>query len=276
MATVTAGEKSGKCQREAHRANSILYQIPNKEHASEAKWHQQYHSLHCSVGRKGCCCTDRRRAVLTKPEATCRRAAEVFLKILTCVRNIPSFYHEPWEDQLLLIQKNWTPLFNPGMAQEGVDFDLKEISAPGLLRKVLLSQSLTANNELGSSSLGASLAEVQKMKNLLWKFWDLDMSAKDSAYLKRIILFVLTGCHNLKCLPYVQTLQQEAQRALMEFISMTFHRNLSRFAWSLQLFDSFQYTFADAIEELFFRPVLGEATLNVLLLETLYIKLEWL
>ncbi|XP_069707424.1 nuclear receptor subfamily 0 group B member 2-like [Phaenicophaeus curvirostris] len=271
MASKISAEKFGKCQCETHHAKSILYQILNKEHRRENKWHQQYCSLLCSTGNKGCSCMDRRRAVLKTPEATCRKASEVLLKTLTFIRNLPSFYHVPWEDQLVLIQQNWAPLFVLGMAQEGVDFDLTEISAPSLLKKILLNQSLTANNEPGSSSQGASLAEVQKMKNLLWKFWDLDISAKEYAYLKGIILFN-SGCYALKCLPYVQTLQQEAQQALMEFISRMFHRNLRRFAWILQLVASLRVIDADAIEELFFRPTLGDATLNVILLETLYIK----
>ncbi|KAM6138612.1 nuclear receptor subfamily 0 group B member 2-like [Phoenicopterus ruber ruber] len=268
MATEIPAEIFGKCQCEAHHAKSILYQILNKEHGSETKRHQQRRSPRRPTASRSCSCVDRRRVVLETPEATRRRASEVLLKTLTFIKNLPSFYHMPWEDQLVLIQQNWAPLFVLGMAQEGVDFDLREISAPSLLRKILLNQSLTASNELGSSSLGASLAEVQKMKNLLWKFWDLDISAKEYAYLKGIILFN-AGCHVLKCLPYVQTLQQEAQQALMEFISTTFNRNLGRFAWILQLIASLRDIDADAIEELFFRPILGEATLNVLHLETL-------
>ncbi|NWX22970.1 NR0B2 protein, partial [Aegotheles bennettii] len=212
-----------------------------------------------------------RRVVLKTPEATCRRASEVLLKTLTFIRNLPSFYNVPWEDQVVLIQQNWAPLFVLGLAQEGVDFHLREISAPSLLKKILLNQSLTASNELGSSSLGASLEEVQKMKNLLWKFWDLDISATEYAYIKGIILFH-SGCHVLKCLPYVQTLQQEAEQALMDFVSTMFNRNLLRFAWILQLIASLQDIDADAIEELFFRSILGEPTLNVLQLGTLYIK----
>ncbi|XP_009575826.1 PREDICTED: nuclear receptor subfamily 0 group B member 2-like [Fulmarus glacialis] len=273
VATEVPAEKVGKCQCETHHAKSILYQILNKEHGSETKWHQQYRSPHRSTGSKGCSCMDRRRAALKTPEATCRRASEVLLK--TFIGNLPSFYHVPWEDQLVLVQQNWAPLFVLGIAQEGVDFDLREISAPSLLKKILLNQSLTASNELGSASLEASLAEVQKMKNLLWKFWDLNISAKEYAYLKGIILFN-SGCHVLKCLPYVQTLQQEAQQTLMEFISTMFHRNLGWFAWILQLIASLRDIDADAIEELFFRPILGEAPLNVLLLETLCIKPHWL
>lgn len=189
MATELPAEKFGKRQWETDHGKSILYQSLNKEHGSETKRHQQDGGPHRSAGSKGCSCMDRRRVVLKTPEVTCRRASEVLLKTLTFIRNLPSFYHVPWEDQLVLIRQNWAPLFVLGMAQEGVDFDLREISAPSLLKKILLNQSLTASNELGSSSLGASLAEVQKMKNLLWKFWDLDISVKEYAYLKGIILF---------------------------------------------------------------------------------------
>lgn len=189
MATKIPAEKSGKCQCETHHSKSILYQILNKEHGSETKWHQQHCSPHCSTGSKGCSCLGRRRVVLKTPEATCRKASEVLLKTSTFIRNLPSFYHVPWEDQFVLIQQSWAPLFVLGMAQEGVDFDLREIPAISLLKKILFRQSLTAVNELGSSSAGASLAEVQKMKNLLWKFWDLDLNAKKYAYLKGIICF---------------------------------------------------------------------------------------
>ncbi|XP_009963388.3 nuclear receptor subfamily 0 group B member 2-like, partial [Tyto alba] len=277
VATEIPDEKFGKCQcEETHRAKSILYQSLNKEHGSETKCHQRHRSPQPSTGSKGCSCTSR-RVVLKTPKATCRRAFEVLLKTSAFIRNLPSFYHVPWEDQLVLIQQNWAPLFVLGMAQEGVGFDLREISAPSLLKRILLNQSLTGSNELGSSSLGTSLAEVQKMKNLLWKFWDLDISAKEYAYLKGIILFN-SGCHVLKCLPYVQTPQQEAQQALMEFISVMFHRNQGRFAWFLQLIASLRDIDATSIEQLFFRSVLGEATPlhHVLLLETLYIKPDWL
>ncbi|XP_009666707.2 nuclear receptor subfamily 0 group B member 2-like [Struthio camelus] len=270
-----APEKSEKCQCETHHAKSILYEILNKEHRNETKWYQQYYRLHCSIGSNGCSCVDSRRVVLKMPEVTCRRASEVLLKTSAFIRNLPSFYHMPWEDQVTLIQQNWAPLFVLGLAQEGVDFELREISAPSLLKKILLNQSSMASDELGSSSLGASLAEVQKMKNLLWKLWNLDISAKEYAYLKGIILFN-SGQHVLKCLPYVQTLQQEARQALMEFISMMFNRHLGRFAWILQLLNSLQDIDADAIEELFFRSILGEVTLNELLLEILYIKPDWL
>uniref|UniRef100_A0A8B9ZF67 NR LBD domain-containing protein n=1 Tax=Anas platyrhynchos TaxID=8839 RepID=A0A8B9ZF67_ANAPL len=175
------------------------------------------------------------------------------------------------KDRAVLILQNWAPPFVLGLAQEGVDFDLREVSGPSLLKKILI-QSSTASSEPGSSSLGTSLAEVQKIKNLLWKFWDLDISVREYAYLKGIILFH-SGKFSWKLHSW---LSQEAQQALMEFISMIFNRNLSRFAWILQLITSLHDIDADAIEELFFRSILGEATLNEVLPVNLCIKPDWL
>lgn len=72
--------------------------------------------------------------------------------------------------------------------------------------------------------------------------------------------FGRTSCPKMS--PLCTKLQQEAQQALMELISTMFNRNLSRFAWILQLITSLHDIDADAIEELLFRSLLGEATLN--------------
>lgn len=188
MVGESPAEKFGGCQCETSHAESILYQILNEEHQNEDKWHQQCHGPHHSIARSHCSCVDE-RSWLKKPGATCSRASGVLLKMSTFVRNLPSFYHVPWEDRAVLILQNWAPLFVLGLAQEGVDFDLREVLGPSLLKKILLIQSSTASSEPGSSSLGTSLAEVQKIKNLLWKFWDLDISVREYAYLKGIILF---------------------------------------------------------------------------------------
>uniref|UniRef100_A0A8B9V7M9 NR LBD domain-containing protein n=1 Tax=Anas zonorhyncha TaxID=75864 RepID=A0A8B9V7M9_9AVES len=231
-------EKFGGCQCETSHAESILYQILNEE-------------SHCS-------CVDE-RSWLKKPGATCSRASGVLLKMSTFVRNLPSFYH------------NWAPPFVLGLAQEGVDFDLREVLGPSLLKKILI-QSSTASSEPGSSSLGTSLAEVQKIKNLLWKFWDLDISVREYAYLKGIILF-----HSGKS----ASCSTGAVLAFKVVWMMIHHATKARpqplrFAWILQLITSLHDIDADAIEELFFRSILGEATLNEVLLVNLCIKPDWL
>ncbi|XP_019393215.1 PREDICTED: nuclear receptor subfamily 0 group B member 2-like [Crocodylus porosus] len=271
MASQVPVEKSEKCQCETSHPESILYQLLNRQHQNDTRWIDHYSYPPCSLPSVGCPCVANRRVILKNPEVTCMRASEVLLKTINFIRNVPSFCDLPQEDQVLLVQQCWAPLFVLGLAQERVDFELKEISSPSLLKKILLNQSLAANEELESFPHGASLAEVQKLKHFLKKFWNLDTCAKEYAYLKGIILFN-PELHGLKCCPYVQTLQQEAQRTLMEFISMMYDRNLSRFSWVLGLLTSLRTVDADSIEELFFRPILGEVILNELLLETLYLK----
>ncbi|XP_074844973.1 nuclear receptor subfamily 0 group B member 2-like [Carettochelys insculpta] len=275
MASQASPETSGKCQRETSHPQSILYHMLNHEEQDETRWHLQHYHPGYSISSAGCPCEATRKVVLRTPELTCMRASEVLLKTLTFIRNLPSFYHLPQEDQACLVQRSWAPLFVLGLAQEWVNFELKEISVPSLLKKILLSPSLTDNDKVENSSRGASLVEVQKMKNFLEKFWNSDICAKEYAYLKGIILFnpELPG---LRFRHYVQSLQQEAQRTLMEFSSMIYNRNLGRFAWLLGLLTSLKDVNAETIEELFFRPILGEVNLNELLLETLYSKQDLL
>uniref|UniRef100_A0A8C8SN92 NR LBD domain-containing protein n=1 Tax=Pelusios castaneus TaxID=367368 RepID=A0A8C8SN92_9SAUR len=227
----------------------------------------QCETNHPQISSAGCPCESNRKVVLKTPEVTCMRASEVLLKTVTFIRNLPSFYHLPQEDQVLLVQQCWAPLFVLGLAQEWVSFELKEISVPSLLKKILLNQSLTDSDKMDNSSFGASLAEVQKMKNFLEKFWNLDICSKEYAYLKGIILFNPGKFHCSICMH-----KQEAQRTLKEFISMMYNSSLGRFAWILGLLTSLKAINAETIAELFFRPILGEVNLNEFLLETLYFK----
>uniref|UniRef100_A0A803U048 NR LBD domain-containing protein n=1 Tax=Anolis carolinensis TaxID=28377 RepID=A0A803U048_ANOCA len=189
-----------------------------------------------------------RQVILKSPNIICLRVSEVLLKTITFIRKLPSFFQLLPEDQILLIEQCWAPLFILGLAQEQVDFELEEISTPSLLKRILVNQPLTNNeqlqNELPLDGLSPlSLMEAQKLKFFLGKFWDSNICVKEYAYLKGIYL---------KCCIYIQALQLEAQQMLMEFISMIHCRNLGR------------YTFG----ELFF----GDISLSNLLLETLYSK----
>ncbi|XP_077782325.1 nuclear receptor subfamily 0 group B member 1-like isoform X2 [Podarcis muralis] len=177
----------------------------------------------------------------------------------------------PLEDQILLIRQGWAPLFLLGLAQERVDFELLETSVPSLLKAVLLNQSPAGEYKLENSPLGASLAEVQKIKDFLGKFWNADICAKEYAYLKGIVLFN-PDLHDLKCHHYVQALQQEARHTLIEFVSMTHSRSRRRYAWMMESLGFLRTFSPDTIGELFFKPILGDVDLNTLLLETLYTK----
>ncbi|XP_030051493.1 nuclear receptor subfamily 0 group B member 2-like [Microcaecilia unicolor] len=278
MAAEAPSGEFGKCQCQTEPIDSILYQILNRELSSE-KWecynYSQYHRhrVHPWVSSStGCCpCGENRKVVLKTPEVTCRRASEVLLKTVAFIRNLPSFYQLPHEDQALLIRQSWVPLFVLGLAQEQVDFDLQELLAPSLLKKILLNQSDVDGGEPCGSALGAPLAEVRQLKCFLGKLWNLDMCAKEYAYLKGIILFNPEIC-GLRFPHYVQTLQQEAWRMLTELNLSMYSRNQARFNWILGAFTNLQAINVYTITELFIKPILGEISLDELLLETLSIK----
>nr|XP_034966485.1 nuclear receptor subfamily 0 group B member 2-like [Zootoca vivipara] len=266
-------EIGGKCCSGSVYPQSILYQILNNEERWKTEGHPQHSPLPFLFPNIGCPCEVNRRVILKMPGVTCNRASEVLLKTITFIRKLPSFFQLPLEDQILLIRQGWAPLFLLGLAQERVDFELLETSVPSLLKAVLLNQSPAGEYHLKpeNSPLGASLAEVQKIKDFLGKFWNADICAKEYAYLKGIVLFN-PDLHDLKYHHYVQALQQEAQHTLVEFVSMTHSRSRRRYVWMLELLGFLRTFSPDTIGELLFKPILGDVDLNTLLLETLYTK----
>lgn len=266
----------GKCQCKAAPPDSILLSILSAEQRSEGRWrplslryHQQQHrSQHRSPTREGCSCHENRQVVLKSPELTCKRASEVLLKTAAFIQNLPSFYQLPPGDQRLLVQQCWAPLFVLGLAQEKVDFDTRDISAPSLLKQILMNQSDTEDDARRMAPLGAPSAEVQRMKSFMGKVWSLDICAKEYAYLKGIVLFNPEVC-GLRFPRFVQTLQQEAQYTLMEFSSLANSSSQVRLTWILGSLAILKAISAGTITELFFRPVSLDANVEEVLLETL-------
>nr|XP_033793431.1 nuclear receptor subfamily 0 group B member 2-like [Geotrypetes seraphini] len=275
MASEVPSGEFGKCQCQTEHTDGILYHILNQELPTN-KWeccnyHRYHRHLLPWVSTGDCPCGESRQVALKTPEITCRRASAVLLKTVVFIRNLPSFYLLPRGDQILLIQQSWVPLFALGLAQERVDFDLQEMLVPSLLRKILLNQSEMAGDKLCDATLGVPLAEVHQLKCFLGKFWHLDICAKEYAYIKGIILFN-PEIYGLRFPHYVQTLQQEAWRMLIEFNLSMYSRNQARFNWILGAFANLQAISANTITELFIKPISGEISLDELLLETLDIK----
>ncbi|XP_029451413.1 nuclear receptor subfamily 0 group B member 2-like [Rhinatrema bivittatum] len=274
MASEVPCGKLGNCQCKTNPIDSILYQLLNQGQRADTGKYSQYHPSHHPrpwISTGGCPCGANRKVVLQTPEITCKRASAVLLKTVAFIRHLPSFSQLPREDQVLLIRRGWVPLFVLGLAQERVDFDLQELSVPSLLKQILLNQSGNVCDEKGTLTLGVPLAEVLKLTCFLGKFWNLDVRAKEYAYLKGIILFNPV-IHGLRFPHYVQTFQQEAWRMLTELNLLMYSRSQARLNWILGTFTSLQGISASTIEELFFKPIAGEIGLEEVLLETLGIK----
>ncbi|XP_050182498.1 nuclear receptor subfamily 0 group B member 2 [Myiozetetes cayanensis] len=216
--------------------------------------------------RQRCLCHQRRTVRLRTPHVTCQAASGVLVKTISFMKNLPSFHLLPKEDQLLLLDGCWVPLFLLGLVQEMVTFEVTEAPAPSMLKKILLSgQSKGQEPERTQPTLAA----VQRLQCCLNTFWSLDLSPKEYAYLKGAILFN-PDIPGLRASLYIESLQREAQQALQELLQPLHPEDQGRFSHILLVASTLKSIPPALITDLFFRPVIGDADIAELLVEMLY------
>ncbi|KAM6334829.1 nuclear receptor subfamily 0 group B member 2 isoform 1-T2 [Alca torda] len=219
-----------------------------------------------SPAHQRCLCHQRRTVCLRTPNVTCQAACNVLVKTISFMKNLPSFYLLPQEDQLLLLDSCWVPLFLLGLVQEMVTFEVMETPAPSMLKKILLDgQSKRQEPERTQPTLAA----VQRLQCCLNTFWKLDLSPKEYAYLKGAILFN-PDVPGLRAPVHIKSLQQEAQRALHEVLQPLHPEDQGRFARILLISSTLKSIPPALITDLFFRPVIGNADIVEFIVETLY------
>lgn len=221
----------------------------------------------------GCHCETQRAVRLATPGDTCAEATGVLLKTLRFVKSLPSFQQLPPADQRALLHAGWAPVFILGLAQEGVHFQVTDTPAPSMLKRILLEgQGPRGRADAGGAEpdrARPTLAAVHKLKACLHKFWSLDLTPKEYAYLKGTVLFN-PDVPQLKSAMFVEGLQQEAQRALREVVTPLHPQDRGRFARVLLTASALKSINPNFVIELFFRPVIGPADLFELLVEMLF------
>uniref|UniRef100_UPI00358F2C21 nuclear receptor subfamily 0 group B member 2-like n=1 Tax=Myxine glutinosa TaxID=7769 RepID=UPI00358F2C21 len=281
------------------------HQQPNNDDLELHNAWQQNHETHCHLdrhpgddnhphrhqerddesrhrrGRQRCGCGVRRRVLLRSPRHTWRAASAVLLKTARFVRNLPAFGLLPGPERTVLLTSAWAPLFLLGLAQERVAVDAAEEVSSGstsLLRTLLTGQGGQSDGETDTNETTScgrlTMVDIQKIRTFLAKFWSMDISAKEYGYLKGIVLFN-PDSPGLQCWPHVQTLQREAQRALSEACGErpsgggAAGGRLARLLLTLAQLHSIR---AEALTELFFRPVFGPVNVANILLDMLDAK----
>ncbi|XP_017293663.1 nuclear receptor subfamily 0 group B member 2a [Kryptolebias marmoratus] len=243
--------------------NPILFNILSQMDNSRPRGDTFSHS---SVPHR-CNCEMRRRVCLKRPPVVCKEASAVLVKTIHFIKNLPAFNQLPSSDRFALLKSCWAPLFILGLAQEHVDFEVTDIPADSMLKKILL-------NHQESPDPGReqpTMAGVSKLKCCLKKFWSLDLSPKEYAYLKGTTIFN-PDVPDLKASPFVEGLQQEAQHALSEVVRLLHPGHQERFARILLTASMLQGVTPSLITELFFRPVIGQADLLELLVDMLFCR----
>ncbi|KAF7242414.1 Nuclear receptor subfamily 0 group B member 2 [Varanus komodoensis] len=247
------------CHHEENQ-NAILYTLLSQN--------LTHHSGGCSPSQQRCFCHKRHTVCLQTPQVTCQAASDVLVKTISFMKNLPSFQLLPWEDQLLLLDSCWAPLFLLGLVQEMVTFEVMETPAPSMLERILL-HGQCKRQELQRAR--PTLASVQRLQCCLNSFWSLDLSPKEYAYLKGAILFN-PDVPGLKASAYIESLQREAQRALQEVLMLLHLEDQGRFAHVLLISSSLKSIPPALISDLFFQPVIGNTDIFELLSEMLLMK----
>ncbi|KAG8450585.1 hypothetical protein GDO86_003016 [Hymenochirus boettgeri] len=270
------------CSLDNRKHGSILYNILKNEEHRESLNSNARKGDHPGTYGQGCSCGAQKKVSLKSPQVTCKAASAVLVKTLRFVKNVPCFQELPLDDQVLLVRSCWAPLLVLGLAQDKVDFETVETSEPSMLQRILTTRQEGENKQQHEDSILRSpqhkhtqlpsAAEIRWIKEFLDKCWNLDISTKEYAYLKGIVLFNpdLPGLH---CIQYIQGLQHEAQQALNEHVKMIHRWEQTRFTKLIIVLSFLRSVNANAIAELFFRPIIGPVSMDDMLLEMLGAKI---
>ncbi|XP_037674034.1 nuclear receptor subfamily 0 group B member 2 [Choloepus didactylus] len=224
------------------------------------------------AARSRCLCRQHRPVRLCAPHRTCREALDVLAKTVAFLRNLPSFYQLPLQDQQRLLRGSWGPLFLLGLAQDAVTFQVAEAPVPSILKKILLEE---PGSRSGSAQLPdrpqPSLAAVQWLQYCLESFWSLELGPKEYAYLKGTVLFNpdMPGLHASS---HIRYLQQEAHQALCEVLEPQCPAGQVRLARVLLMASILKSIPPSLLGDLFFRPVIGDADITSLLEDMLLLR----
>ncbi|KAJ8290189.1 hypothetical protein GJAV_G00009750 [Gymnothorax javanicus] len=226
-----------------------------------------------ALTHSSCHCEMLRTVQLTAPGDTCPVVSAVLVKTVCFMKSLPSFKQLPARDQLSLLRGGWAPVFLLGLAQEGIDFQVTDTPAASMLKRILLEGQEPwgpgDRDRTEPEQARPTLAMVHKLKSCLQKFWNLDLTPKEYAYLKGAVLFN-PDVPQLKTALFVEGLQQEAQRALQEVVTPLHPQDRGRFARILLTASTLKSINPNFVIELFFRPVIGTADLFQLLVEMLF------
>ncbi|XP_067116779.1 nuclear receptor subfamily 0 group B member 1 [Osmerus mordax] len=261
---------SASCQCSGARGQkSILYSIlrENDQPTQRSLRRQRFDVPQ----ERACSCGFNKTAVLRAPLVTSKATSAVLLKTLRFVKNVPCFRELPAKDQLQLVRNSWAPLLVLGMAQDAVDFETVETSEPSMLQKILTNCQNKQETSNGHNGQGVSLVDVQGIQMFLSKCWGLNISTKEYAYLKGVILFN-PEIAELQSQRYILSLQREAYKALHEYVKMIYQGDYVRFAKLYIAISMLQSINAQIVASLFFGSVIGNASIDDLLLEMFYQK----
>ncbi|KAJ8038578.1 Nuclear receptor subfamily 2 group E member 1 [Holothuria leucospilota] len=169
-------------------------------------------------------------------------------------RGLPAFLSLPFRDQAILLEEGWCDLFVLGAAQWALPV---ENASKGCI-------SLQKSVEVPHDQMTQIVTDMRFLQDVLHRLKSLRIDATEYACLKALSLFrpglffILTDVRGLRETGLTDTLQDETQLLLHEYVSSTHSGDKTRFGKLLLLLPSVRSIHARSVEEVFFRTTIGK------------------
>ncbi|ESO92854.1 hypothetical protein LOTGIDRAFT_120392, partial [Lottia gigantea] len=190
-------------------------------------------------------------------------AARLLFMSVKWARNIPSFLQLPFRDQAILLEESWSELFILSASQWSLPLDAATL---------LMASGVTSENSATEKSVYIS-SQIRSFQDIINRFNSLRVDATEYACLKALILFKsvifskinFSETRGLRDPSQTDTLQDQAQLMMHEYIQSHHPGNKARFGKLLLLLPSLRAVSARTIEDIFFRRTIGSIPIERLL-----------
>eukprot|EP00794_Sanderia_malayensis_P011064 gene11064-12232_t len=191
---------------------------------------------------------------LINPDKIYESSTRYLYMSVSWARNIPTFLELPFRDQAILLEESWSELFILCMIQCSLPLDIG----------VLLSAAGLQIDKAPSEKIASSMADLRLLQHIVQRFQGIQIDSTEFACLKAIVLFK-PDLRGLRCPQYVESLQDQAQGMLGEYIRTTHPSNPARFGKLLLMLPSLRSVSQKNIENLFFRGAIDTTPIDKML-----------
>lgn len=193
---------------------------------------------------------------LINPDKIYESSTRYLYMSVSWARNIPTFLELPFRDQAILLEESWSELFILCMIQCSLPLDIGVLlSAAGLQVSI---------DKVPSEKIASSMADLRFLQHIVQRFQGIQIDSTEFACLKAIVLFK-PDLRGLRCPQYVESLQDQAQGMLGEYIRTTHSSNPARFGKLLLMLPSLRSVSQKSIENLFFRGAIDTTPIDKML-----------
>ncbi|XP_071821715.1 nuclear receptor subfamily 2 group E member 1-like isoform X2 [Apostichopus japonicus] len=171
-------------------------------------------------------------------------AARLLFMTVKWARGLPAFLSLPFRDQAILLEEGWCDLFVLGAAQWALPVENGCIS----LQKAV---------DVPHDQMTQIVTDMRFLQDVLQRLKSLDIDATEYACMKALSLF-RPDVRGLRETSLTDSLQDDTQLLLHEYVSTTHAADKTRFGKLLLLLPSVRSIHARSVEEVFFRSTIGK------------------